>query len=569
MTTTTTVPKPGNELADELLRVLLDADPLRAVLLGLPAPAGLPDPTERAERALAERLRGVVARADGIDRAALDPADRLTLDVLRAIAVGEAGVADARKPEWQVTDLWDSPVAGMLIFLPMSTLPGPGEADGYVGRLRALDGYLAGVADRHRAGVVAGRVPVERLVRASVAQVDGYLAAPERDPFTRPEPPAAWDRAARFRAEVERALVEVVRPAFRRYRDVLEAEIAPHARPDDRPGLSWLPGGDEAYQVLVRTSTTTTRTPEELHETGLGLVARLAEEYAQLGGRVFGVSDPAEVMRRLREDPALRCTSAEQMLEEARRAIERAEEAAPRWFGRLPAQRCAVRVVPEEDAPRAPGAYYMPAALDGTRPGTYFQNTRDPAGLGRHVLQPTAFHEAVPGHHFQVALAQEMDVPMLRRIFEFDAFDEGWALYCERLADEMGLYTDDVARLGMLAGDSMRAVRLVVDTGLHALGWSRGRALDYMVANTPLARTDLEVEVDRYIAAPAQALSYMVGRLEIQRLRAEAERRLGAAFDVRAFHDTVLGAGSVPMVTLAARVDDWLAAPSDPGDRAG
>jgi uncharacterized protein (DUF885 family) len=545
----------ASELADELVGVLFEADPVRASLLGFrDHDTELPDLGDAAERALARRLRALATAAAEVDHDRLDAGDRLTLDVVRTVAADAADIADARRPEWQVTDLWEGAAAAVLIFLPMVTRSEPGQAEAYVQRLRGLGRYLAAATDRHLGGVAAGRPPVARLVRAAVEQVDNYLAAPDSDPLRGPEPPAGWGGRERFGRELDRVLAEVVRPAFRRYRAALADAVEPHGRDDAHVGLCWLPAGEELYRTLTRVHTTTSRAPEDLHRAGLDLVARLAEEYAELGGRVFDRSEPAEVMRRLRDDPDLRCSTAEEMLEEARRAVARAEQAAPDWFARVPDQPCAVRPVPAAEAARAPMAYYVPASLDGSRPGTYWLNTRDPAGQPRHVLQFTAYHEAVPGHHFQSALAHGMrDAPLLRRITEFDAFDEGWALYGERLADEMGLYADDLARLGMLSGDSLRASRLVVDTGIHALGWSRARAVDYLRTNTPLPAADVEVEIDRYIAVPGQALAYMVGRLEIQRMRSDAERRLGSAFDIRAFHDLVLGAGSLPMQTLARR----------------
>lgn len=559
MTTAVARPTPA-ELADDLVGALFEADPVRASLLGFhDRDAELPDLSDAAERAFARRLRGLAAAADHVDRHPLDSGDRLTLDVVRVVAADGADVAAARRPEWQVTDLWDGPAAAMLLFLPMVVLSEPAHAEAYLERLRGLDGYLRGAADRHHAGVEAGRRPVARLVRAAVEQIDNYLAAPDLDPLRGPEPPAGWDGAGRFRHELDEVLADVVRPAFGRYRARLADAVEALSRSDEHVGLCWLPDGEELYRTLARTHTTTSRSPTDLHRVGLDLVARLDEEYAELGRRVFGRADPAEVRRRLRDDPALRCSSAEEMLEEARLAVAKAEEAAPRWFARRPGQPCAVRPVPAAEAARAPLAYYMPASLDGARPGTYWQNTRDPAGEPRHVLQFTAYHEAVPGHHFQNALAQGMrEAPLLRRIVEFDAFDEGWALYAERLADEMGLYTDDLDRLGMVSGDSLRASRLVVDTGIHALGWSRAEAVEYLRTNTPLTPTDIEVEIDRYIAVPGQALAYMVGRLEILRMRADAERRLGGSFDVRTFHDTVLGAGSLPLSVLADRIDTWL-----------
>jgi uncharacterized protein (DUF885 family) len=248
------------------------------------------------------------------------------------------------------------------------------------------------------------------------------------------------------------------------------------------------------------------------------------------------------------------------MLDSARDAVERAERAAPAWFGIMPTSRCVVEAVPEAEAPNAPAAYYSPTALDGSRPGTYYANTSRAQERYRYQSEAIAFHEAVPGHHFQITLAQEMThLPMLRRLAGITSYLEGWGLYCERLADEMGLYSDDVARLGMLAADSMRAGRLVVDTGLHALGWSRTQAVDYLREHTPLALVEIESEVDRYIAAPGQALAYMVGRLEIQRIRAEAEQVLGDRFDIRAFHDVVLGGGPLPLAVLDEVVGAWAA----------
>lgn len=217
--------------------------------------------------------------------------------------------------------------------------------------------------------------------------------------------------------------------------------------------------------------------------------------------------------------------------------------------------------MPAADAPGAPTAYYMPPSLDGTRQGTYFANTHRVEERFRYQAEAIAFHEAVPGHHFQITLAQQLtDLPLLRRVAGFTAYSEGWGLYTERLADEMGLYSSDVARLGMLALDSMRAGRLVVDTGLHAHGWSRQRGVDYLRENTPLALVEIENEVDRYLAAPGQALAYMVGRLEILRIREEAERALGDRFDIRAFHDVLIGGGALPLSVLGEVVADWVRA---------
>jgi uncharacterized protein (DUF885 family) len=266
------------------------------------------------------------------------------------------------------------------------------------------------------------------------------------------------------------------------------------------------------------------------------------------------------VHHRLRTDPALKWTSAEELLAGARSAMDRAEQVAPQWFGVMPSQACQLQAVPEADAPHEAGAFYYPPALDGSKPGIYYANTYKATERDRYVSEAIAFHEAVPGHHFQLTISQELTgLPKLRRYALINSYSEGWGLYCERLADEMGLYSDDVAKLGMLAMDSMRAARLVVDTGLHAFGWSRQRTVEYLRENTVMSEVEIQSETDRYIELPGQALSYMVGRLEIQRLRARAAAERGTAFDIKAFHDLVLSSGPLPMAVLDGVVAEWTA----------
>jgi uncharacterized protein (DUF885 family) len=550
------------QLADELVDAVLDQEPISATLLGMrDRDDRLTDYRAVAEEEFVARVRGIAARAEALDPAGLSPDDRITRLV---VAQGAEAIADqtaARDAEYAIIDSFTGPAARMLIMLPMIGISEPEHADGYLARLDRIPEVLAALADRHREGLAAGRVPVRRLVESAVSHLDRYLAGPEHDPLRRPAPPADGPVPLDgFESERDRLLDQAVRPAYARYREVLTGEVLPHARPNDRPGLCWLPGGDEIYAGLVRAHTTTARSPEELHQTGLDIVAALTEEYAQIGSRVFGTTDFAEILTRLRTDPELRWNDEEELLSAARDVIRRAEEAAPRWFGRLPSHSCEVRPVPADEAPGAAAAYYVPAALDGSRPGIYFANTHEVRTRDRYTAEATAFHEAVPGHHFQLTVAQELtDLPLLRRIAAPDAYAEGWGLYTERLAEEMGLYSGDVARLGMLTLDSMRAVRLVVDTGLHAKGWSREQVVEYMRANSALPQVDIDSETDRYIASPGQALSYMVGRLEIQRIRAEAERALGDGFDIRAFHDVVLGNGALPLSVLDQVVKAWVA----------
>jgi uncharacterized protein (DUF885 family) len=544
---------PVHQLADELLELSFTADPIGATLLGAPGhDEELGDRSEQAHEAMRAAALDVAARVEAVDVSGLSAADVVTRAAVAQHAHQLVTEVDARTVEYTISDLFIGPAAELVSSLPMIVLNDLDDANAYLVRLRAVPAFLETVADRHRAGVAAGRVPVAHLVRAAAEHIDRYLGQGE-DPLARP----SFDDAA-FIDERTRVLAEVVRPAFGRYRDVLTGEILSHGRDEEHVGLCWLPGGDEMYAGLARVHTTTDRTPDELHQTGLDVIARLTEEYAEIGSRVFGTRDQAEIFRRMADDPAMRWRDADELLDSARTAVSRAEAVVSKWFGRLASSQCKVEPVPAADAPGAPAAYYVWPSMDGRRPGIYFANTHRARERDRFTSEVTAFHEAVPGHHFQIALAQELtNLPLFRRVVTPNAYAEGWGLYCERLADEMGLYSSDVDRLGMLAMDSMRAGRLVVDTGMHAKGWSRERAIAFLKDNSPMAELEIHNEIDRYIAFPGQALSYMVGRLEIQRMRAAAEARLGEKFDIRAFHDAVLTNGPLPLAVLEEVVQAW------------
>ncbi|MFG1921553.1 DUF885 domain-containing protein [Cryptosporangium sp. NPDC048952] len=549
----------ASSLADELLELVCQSDPLGASLLGLPGyDDGLSDMTAAAEDRYGALFGDLAERAAALE--VTTETDRQTRDFVAHVARTTHEVADLRTIEWTITDFFVAPAATLIDLLPRVPLVTPEKAAGFLARLGQFPTYFTAVADRHREGLASGRVPVASLVQAAIDHLDRVLADEDLSGLRIPGGPGVADPEA-FAAERDRLLAEAVVPSLTTYRNVLRDEMLPAGRPDDRVGLTYLPGGEQIYATLARKHTSTNRTPEELHQVGLQIISALEAEYAEIGSRVFDTSDQTEIFRRLRTDPALRYSDSEEMLAQARAAVERAWEAAPRWFGRLPSTECVVEPVPAAAAPGAPPAYYLPGAIDGSRKGTYFLNTYAPTERNRHMAEVVAFHEAVPGHHFQISLAQELtELPLARRLLNDTAYAEGWGLYCERLADEMGLYADDVARLGVLATDSWRAGRLVVDTGIHAMGWSRQQALDWMLTHTPVAEKECATEIDRYIAYPGQALSYMVGRLEIQSLRARATKELGESFELAAFHDLVLAGGSLPLAVLGEVVDRWIAA---------
>jgi uncharacterized protein (DUF885 family) len=360
--------------------------------------------------------------------------------------------------------------------------------------------------------------------------------------------------AARWHERLLAVVQKQVRPAVARYRDVLRDEVAPRARPDERCGLTFVPGGDEAYARAAAFYTTVDMPVAEIHEIGLRQVAALEDEYRTLGPEVVGTSEVPAVLRALREDPALHHTSAEAIVADSKAALAKARAAMSGWFGRLPKADCDV-----EPTTSGAVAYYFAPPRDGSRGGVFFMNVSHPEDWGRFEIENTSYHEGIPGHHLQLAIAAELDdIPELRRRAFIAAYGEGWGLYSERLADEMGLYSSPLDRMGMLSADSMRACRLVVDTGMHALGWSRQRAVDYMLANSPMRAGHVEAEVDRYAVTPGQALSYMIGRLEIQRIRRATEDRLRDRFDLAAFHDAVLGSGPMPLGLLESVVGNRL-----------
>ncbi|MCM6777098.1 DUF885 domain-containing protein [Nocardia sp. CDC159] len=543
------------DLAEKYWDTVLEAAPSSATLLGDHRfDDRVEDLSEQAEQRLIGVYQGLLQRVSEIDPAALSAEDRTTRSLLRTELAATVDQLSWRPLEL-ASDQMDGVHAQVLTLASQTNAPTPANAEALVRRFRQFDVMFGQATERFRAGLAAGRSPARIVIQRSLHQLDGYLASdPATDAFVTFPGPRDWDGEKQWRTTLSEVVRDVVRPAVRAYREVLAAELLPAARPDDRVGLCWLGGdGEDIYRRQLRRHTTLDDLgAEEIHETGLAELERLREEYARIGAKLFGLTDQAEIFARLQGDPELHYTGGEEIMADARAALAAANAEMPNWFGRMPKQSCDIVPVPEFLAADAPGAYYFPPAADGSRPGTYFVNQYDPASRPRYQTAAIAYHEAIPGHHLQLTIANELDhLPRFQRMsFANTAFVEGWALYTERLADEMGLYADDLARIGMLAADSFRSCRLVVDTGLHAKGWSRQQAIDYMVANVPIGRTEIESEIDRYIAMPGQAVGYKIGQLEIRGQRARVAERLGDRFDIKAFHDAVLGAGSVSLPVL-------------------
>ncbi|GIG64910.1 DUF885 domain-containing protein [Phytomonospora endophytica] len=548
-----------DDLARDYFEANCAAEPVYASTDGVPGyDAELPDPSRAAARAQRDDLARLGGRLDGIDAEGLTGEDRITRDMLARLIRDKRDALDDGITEVGVSATTSGVFSEMVACLPMANVSDPERAEAYLTRLSGLGGYFDALTRRHLDAKADGRFPTALGVRQTIAQLDGYLTGPlGTDPFLRPDPTGAPDPAA-WRARAAEIIESAVRPAIARHRTALAEELLPVGRGSGEVGVGNVPGGDVAYRNAARAHTTTDLSPEELHETGLALVAGLREEFAERGGRALGVDDTAEVLHRLREDPALRFTAAAEIVETVTVALRRAEEALPDWFRRYDIAPCVVREMDPAEAAGNVLGYYLAPAADGSRPGAHVVNTHRPDLRTRFEYEVLAFHESVPGHHLQFALSQSLgDLPEFRRFAYVTAHSEGWGLYSERLTEEMGLYTSELSRLGMVSFDAWRACRLVVDTGMHHYGWSRERALAYMRDNTALSEANITNEIDRYIAWPGQALAYMVGRLSIRRARERAEAAMGAGFDLREFHHRVLSHGSVPLDILDGVIDRW------------
>jgi uncharacterized protein (DUF885 family) len=545
-------------LADDYVAAFLERNPEYGTMLGLPMARHdlAMDPSPAALRAWEATVDGFLERLGQAEPAELaGRPEWVTYGFLRDALESEVGRRVCRNELWSVNQL-----VGAHVLLPVLAARQPVGTD----ELRAaalarfvrygplFDQEVDYLREGLRLGYSAPRGNVERVV----AQLDGLLALTAEDsPFYEP---ATRDPSPTFHARWAALITDTLYPALTRYRDFLRDEYLAAAR--TATAVSALPDGAACYRALARSATSLDLTPERIHESGLQAMERIHVEMMEIGARSFGTTDVAELMERLRSDPAYLYGSADEILAVTESAIARARRAAPGYFGRLPTADVVVTPFPDFQAASSPGGMYIPATEDASQPGIYYINLYKPELRPRAMTETIAFHEAIPGHHFQIALAMERpQAHPITRFFGATAFAEGWGLYAERLADEMGLYSSDLARLGMLSSLAFRAARVVVDPGLHVLGWTRQQAIDYTRANTANDLADIETEVDRYIIWPGQATAYMTGYNEIMALRAAAETALGEWFDLPAFHDEVLGDGAVTLPMLREKVERWIA----------
>jgi uncharacterized protein (DUF885 family) len=551
---------PVNDLAERYWQAILELDPTTATFYGDERYADRlddPGPEGRAQvRALMERTRD---EATAIDTDGLPTEDRITRDILKVIAELQIEQDDQGLYQLKVVDQMSGPqqlLPQLTQFQPADT---PERLEAFLARLHAYPDYMAANTEILRDGIASGLTAPRIVAERTIAQIERMLAVPIESAIV---PSMVKVASEEDRERVRDAVRDHVYPADQAFLDGLRDDYLRACR--EEPGIWSAPNGEAIYRTAIRSWTTLDLDPQEVHQIGLDDLATIEDERREISRRAGFGDDTAAYRASLDADVANTPQTKDELVARATEDIERALAASPHFFGVLPKAPCEVRPVEEYKEKDAPFAYYYPPAPDGSRPGIYYANGYDLPSRKYTKLATTTFHEAAPGHHFQITL--EMENPHLNTFRRLGAkavggaYIEGWGLYSERLADEMDLFRDEGERFGMLDAQAWRAARLVVDTGLHALRWPRQRSIDFL-RGAGLSETDAVIETDRYIAWPGQALTYKIGQREIERLRAELSRRDGSAFDLRAFHDALLGHGSLPLATLARELPNWLATP--------
>lgn len=516
----------------------------------------VPDVSNEAQRARLEQLGQFESRLPATAGDALN-SDILGFILKHDIALGEF-------EPWRIPFLSDAGFHMNIGYVVSSTRFETAEDyRDYLLRLRALPDYIEQNTSNMQAGLDAGFTQPQAIMANILPSFESQVTPsaaehPLYKPFRTMPDTLSGDEQAELRSEAQAVLEEDVIPAYAELRDFMRDRYIPNAR--QTLGASKLPDGDEYYAALVRFFTTLdSATPEAIHERGLAEVARIRAEMDVVIAETDFQGSFEEFLEFLRTDPQFYAETPEEILREAAWIAKKTDGRLPAFFGKLPRQPYSVEPVPDEIAANYTGGRYVPSPPGGPRGGQYWVNTYALETRALYQLVALSLHEGVPGHHLQGALAYEIeDAPAFRQQFYPHAFGEGWGLYSEKLGVEMGIYETPYDHFGRLSYEMWRAARLVVDTGIHAMGWSREQAVDYLASNTALSMHEVGTEIDRYIAWPGQALAYKIGELTIWDLRAEAEQALGDAFDIREFHDTVLTSGGVPLEILKVQVRRYI-----------
>ena len=504
-----------------------------------------------------------ISRLESIDSESLSNREKVTHGMLEfALSSNKDSLMDR---SWE----FGAGVSGFTGFLidynQQMFVPDPESADMLLKRLELYKRLFTQIADVQMVGLKSNRVATERNLLRTIDQLENYLGSSlEEDPLllVNFSPEISESFISDWKEKAKKIIDLNIRPTVLAYLEQLKSDHIPKGRSDEHAGIMWIDGGEETYLRALRKYTGHKNiTVKEVHEVGLSEIERLKKEFFEIGENVFpGVSTPEEVLQKMQTEPSMRYESKEQMLQLAVDTIERAYKPLDQWFTVFPKSPCKVLPVPAESEQHAPPAYYYPPLPDGSRDGTYFLNTYKAETKSIFEAESVAFHEAIPGHHLDRTIAVELqDVPEFQKYVASTAFVEGWGLYSEQLANEMGLYSNDVQQLGRLGNDAWRACRLVLDTGMHGMGWSRNKAIEFFRANSPIEEINAEIETDRYIAWPGQACSYKMGQLKIEELRRKAENELGNNFDIRLFHDEVLCDGGITLPILDNKIEAFIA----------
>jgi uncharacterized protein (DUF885 family) len=552
---------PVNQLADRFWEAILEQNPTTATMYGDERyDDRLEDPSTAGRLRARALVESTLAAARGIAAADQPLEDRITLDMVRVVCELQIEQDDQRVDLLRPVDQMGGPQTLLPTIATFQAADTPERFERFIARLRAYPAFMAANIERLQEGIASGLTAPRIVTERTIAQLERLLDTPPQESVVVQVARVANDED---RERVLAVVRDEVIPADQAFLDALRGAYLAASRED--PGLWSAPNGDALYRTQVLAWTTLALEPSEVHAIGLEELEQIEAERRVIS-RAQGFGDDTAAYRaHLASDPANIPQSAAELLGRAREDIDRAMALAPRYFGTLPRAGCEVRAVEEYKEKDSPFAYYYPPTTDGSRPGIYYANTYDLGSRAYSKLASTTYHEAVPGHHFQIAMEMENErLSTFRRLgsrLVGGAYVEGWGLYSERLADEMGLFRNEAERFGMLDAMAWRAARLVVDTGLHALRWPRQRSIDFL-RGAGLTETDSVIETDRYICWPGQALTYKIGQREIERLRAVIEKRDGTAFDLRAFHDAVLGHGSLPLATLSRELPTWVAAPA-------
>jgi len=512
------------------------------------------DHSEAAIAAWDARVDGWLTALDSIDVATLaNTADAITYAFTREQLQTQVDRRVCQTDLWNISPTWTGwqyMFASTLAIQPIATAA---ERQAAVDRIVDAARYLETDISNLRRGVDLGYAAPQSGVIAVVEQVTTLIKTPaDESPLFSP---AARSDDAAFIDRYRDAYESTMKPALVAYRDFLANDYQGR----EGIGVGNNPNGKDCYAASVRYWSSLSMSAEDIHRAGLAQMARIQSEMLQIAKESFATDDVKSLLAELRSNPDYTFDGEQELLDYINAAVQRGKDAVPKWFGKVPGAELVVMPSPAYEKDSG-GGFYSAGAADGSRPGTYQVGTYNPQGISKAGPESTAFHESYPGHHMQVSLAltNQSLHPILRYI-GVSGFVEGWALYTERLADEMGIYSSDIARLGMLSNEAYRAARLVVDPGMHVMGWSRDDAIQYMLDHTAEGIDSLTSEVDRYAAVPGQATSYLLGSLEIQRLRKKAEDALGDNFDIREFHDRVLANGGITLPMLGAEIDAWLA----------